>query len=100
MPIRFNGNIADDLEKRGRRVNRKYDFSYDNVNRLTGAAISITTPAADGWKIDGFYGRFPSAMTNEIFCRCIKMALKSARQQADRSTAIHLSIADSTISFL
>jgi RHS repeat-associated protein len=35
----FNGNIAGTIWKSaGDGVGRKYDFSYDNVNRLTGAA--------------------------------------------------------------
>ncbi len=34
----FNGNIAGVIWKsRGDAINRKYDFTYDNVNRLTGA---------------------------------------------------------------
>jgi RHS repeat-associated protein len=35
----YNGNIAGEIWKSaGDTVGRKYDFSYDNVNRLTGAA--------------------------------------------------------------
>jgi len=36
--LQYNGNIAGTIWKSaGDGVNRKYDFSYDNVNRLTGA---------------------------------------------------------------
>jgi len=37
----FNGNIAGTVWKSaGDGINRKYDFSYDNVNRLTGAVFT------------------------------------------------------------
>ena len=37
----YNGNIAGTIWKSaGDGVNRKYDYSYDNVNRLTGAIYS------------------------------------------------------------
>jgi RHS repeat-associated protein len=37
----FNGNIAGTIWKGGGDgINRKYDFSYDNVNRLTAAAFT------------------------------------------------------------
>lgn len=36
--VSYNGNIAGTIWKTaGANVNRKYDFTYDNVNRLTGA---------------------------------------------------------------
>ncbi|MHA4810404.1 DUF6443 domain-containing protein [Flavitalea flava] len=51
----YNGNIAGTIWKSaGDGVNRKYDFNYDNVNRLTGAAFLQNT-AGSSWdknKID------------------------------------------------
>jgi RHS repeat-associated protein len=51
----YNGNIEGTVWKSaGDGVARKYDFSYDNVNRLTGAAFLQNTSGA-GWdnaKID------------------------------------------------
>ncbi len=39
LNLAYNGNIAGTVWKSaGDGVGRKYDFSYDNVNRLTGAA--------------------------------------------------------------
>ena len=39
--LQYNGDIAGAVWKSaGDGVNRKYDYSYDNVNRLTGAAYS------------------------------------------------------------
>ena len=36
--LQYNGNIAGTVWKTaGDGVGRKYDFTYDNVNRLTGA---------------------------------------------------------------
>ena len=44
----FNGNIAGMVWKSaGDMVDRKYDFTYDNVNRLTGA--DYTQQFAGGW---------------------------------------------------
>ncbi|MHA4808472.1 DUF6443 domain-containing protein [Flavitalea flava] len=51
----YNGNIAGTIWKSaGDGVNRKYDFTYDNVNRLTGAAFLQNTSGAswDKSKID------------------------------------------------
>ena len=51
----FNGNIAGTIWKSaGDGVGRKYDFSYDNVNRLTGAAFLQNTSGSnwDNAKID------------------------------------------------
>lgn len=45
----YNGNIAGMRWKSaGDRVNRKYDFTYDNVNRLT-SAVYLDNHAGSGW---------------------------------------------------
>ncbi|HEV2483297.1 MAG TPA: DUF6443 domain-containing protein [Puia sp.] len=45
----YNGNIAGTIWKSaGDGVNRKYDFFYDNVNRLTGAAY-LDNHSGAGW---------------------------------------------------
>jgi hypothetical protein len=45
----YNGNIAGTIWKSaGDGVDRKYDFSYDNVNRLTGAAY-LDNHSGTGW---------------------------------------------------
>ena len=45
----YNGNIAGTIWKSaGDGVNRKYDFSYDDVNRLTGAAY-LDNHSGTGW---------------------------------------------------
>lgn len=45
----FNGNIAGTIwRSAGDGVNRKYDFTYDNVNRLTGAAY-LDNHSGSGW---------------------------------------------------
>jgi len=45
----FNGNIAGTIWKSaGDGVNRKYDFTYDNVNRLTGATY-LDNHSGTGW---------------------------------------------------
>lgn len=53
--LQYNGNIAGSVWKSaGDGINRKYDFSYDNINRLTDAAFTQNTTGA-GWnnaKID------------------------------------------------
>ncbi len=44
----YNGNITGTLWKtKGDGVNRKYNFTYDNVNRLTGA--NFTQNTGSGW---------------------------------------------------
>ncbi|MBY0537300.1 MAG: hypothetical protein K2P88_15720, partial [Chitinophagaceae bacterium] len=44
----YNGNITGTIWKtKGDGVNRKYDFTYDNVNRLTGA--NFTQNNGGGW---------------------------------------------------
>ncbi|HWK02410.1 MAG TPA: DUF6443 domain-containing protein [Puia sp.] len=49
----FNGNIAGTIWKSaGDGINRKYDFTYDNVNRLTGAAF-LQNPGGNTWNIAG-----------------------------------------------
>ncbi|HLZ86603.1 MAG TPA: RHS repeat-associated core domain-containing protein, partial [Puia sp.] len=45
----YNGNIAGTVWKSaGDGIDRKYDFSYDNVNRLTGAAY-LDNHSGSGW---------------------------------------------------
>ena len=45
----YNGNIAGTVWKSiGDAVDRKYDFTYDNVNRLTGAAY-LDNHSGTGW---------------------------------------------------
>ncbi len=45
----YNGNIAGTVWKSaGDQVNRKYDFTYDPVNRLTGAAY-LDNHSGSGW---------------------------------------------------
>jgi len=50
----YNGNIAGTTWKTaGDEVNRKYDFTYDNVNRLTGAAyLEVSTGSWTNSKMD------------------------------------------------
>lgn len=43
----YNGNIAGTIWKGGGDgINRKYDFSYDNINRLTAAAFTQNSTSA------------------------------------------------------
>ncbi|HEY4061756.1 MAG TPA: DUF6443 domain-containing protein [Puia sp.] len=45
----FNGNISGTVWKSaGDGINRKYDFTYDNVNRLTGATF-LQNPSGSTW---------------------------------------------------
>jgi len=45
--LQYNGNIAGTVWKTaGDGVGRKYDFTYDNVNRLTGADFNQNAGAA------------------------------------------------------
>ena len=49
----FNGNISGSIWKsKGAGINRKYDYSYDNVNRLTGAAFLQQNPGSTAWASD------------------------------------------------
>ncbi len=49
LTAQFNGNIAGTAWKSaGSGMNRKYDFVYDNVNRLTGAAF-LQNSAGSAW---------------------------------------------------
>lgn len=55
LNTQYNGNVAGTIWKSaGDGVDRKYDFSYDNVNRLTGAAFLQNTSGSswDNSKID------------------------------------------------
>src|SRR6185503_5390591 len=53
--LQYNGNIAGEVWKSaGDGVNRKYDFTYDNVNRLVDASFNQNS-SGSGWdhaKID------------------------------------------------
>jgi len=50
--FQYNGNIAGEVWKSaGDGINRKYDFTYDNVNRLKDAAFTQNTPGT-GWNSD------------------------------------------------
>ncbi|HEV2478845.1 MAG TPA: DUF6443 domain-containing protein, partial [Puia sp.] len=45
----FNGSISGNVWKtKGDGINRKYDFSYDNLSRLTGAAF-LQNSSASSW---------------------------------------------------
>ncbi len=44
----YNGNISGTVWKsKGDNINRKYDYSYDNLSRLTGAAFQQNTSGSD-----------------------------------------------------
>ena len=50
--LQYNGNIAGEVWKSaGDGVNRKYDFSYDNINRLQDAGF-LQSNAGGTWNKD------------------------------------------------
>jgi hypothetical protein len=50
----YNGNIAGVIwRSSGDGINRKYDFTYDNVNRLTGADFNQFAGSRWGKTSDG-----------------------------------------------